>query len=46
MVIIHDLSFATAITIYNLKNINICGSDLTDSRSPKHGEGTHLEKVC
>ena len=46
MVIIHDLSSATAITIYNLKNINICGSDLTDSRSPKHGEGTHLEKVC
>ena len=44
--IIHDLSSATAIKIYSLKNINICGSDLTDSRSPKHGESTRLEKAC
>ena len=44
--IIHDLSSARAITIYNLKNINICDSDLTDSRSPKHGEGIRLEKAC
>ena len=36
----------TAITMYILKNINIRGSDLTDSRSPKHGEGTRLEKAC
>ena len=33
IVIIHELFSATAIITYNLKNINVCGSDLTDSRS-------------